>query len=117
MRHRLSRAGDRQLNCCLHTMAITQLQRDCPGRTYYLRKRADGKSHKEALRCLKRRLSDVVYRCLIRDADQQNGAGPGGRQGAIRTPARPAQPLPPALRTSHFPKPPRPTLQPDPRST
>jgi transposase len=33
-------------------MAITQLQRDCPGRTYYLRKRADGKSHKEALRCL-----------------------------------------------------------------
>jgi len=33
VRHRLSRAGDRQLNCCLHTMAITQLQRDCPGRT------------------------------------------------------------------------------------
>ena len=60
VRHRLSRAGDRQLNCCLHTMAITQLQRDCPGRTYYLRKRADGKSHKEALRCLKRRLSDVL---------------------------------------------------------
>jgi len=82
VRHRLSRAGDRQLNCCLHTMAFTQLQRDCPGRTYYLRKRADGKSHKEALRCLKRRLSDVVYRCLIRDADQQNGAGPGGHQGA-----------------------------------
>jgi len=81
VRHRLSRAGDRQLNCCLHTMAITQLQRDCPGRSYYLRKRADGKSHKEALRCLKRRLSDVVYRCLIRDADQQNGAGPGGHQG------------------------------------
>ena len=45
VRHRLSRAGDRQLNCCLHTMAITQLQRDSPGRTYYLRKRADGKSH------------------------------------------------------------------------
>ena len=82
VRHRLSRAGDRQLNCCLHTMAITQLQRDCPGRSYYLRKRADGKSHKEALHCLKRRLSDVVYRCLIRDADQQNGAGPGGHQGA-----------------------------------
>src|SRR5690242_1817555 len=48
VRHRLSRAGDRQLNCCLHTMAITQLQRDCPGRAYYLRKRASGKSHKEA---------------------------------------------------------------------
>jgi transposase len=82
VRHRLSRAGDRQLNCCLHTMAITQLQRDNPGRTYYQRKRAAGKSHKEALRCLKRRLSDTVYRCLIRDTDQQNGAGPGGHQGA-----------------------------------
>ncbi|HXA13210.1 MAG TPA: IS110 family transposase, partial [Mycobacterium sp.] len=34
-RHRLSRAGDRQLNCCLHTMAITQIARDTPGRTYY----------------------------------------------------------------------------------
>jgi transposase len=82
VRHRLSRAGDRQLNCCLHTMAITQIQRDSPGRAYYLRKRADGKSHKEALRCLKRRLSDAVYRCLIRDAEQQNGAGPRGHQGA-----------------------------------
>jgi transposase len=82
VRHRLSRAGDRQLNCCLHTMAITQTQRDSPGRAYYLRKRADGKSHKEALRCLKRRLSDAVYRCLIRDAEQQNGADPGGHQGA-----------------------------------
>ncbi|WP_346280328.1 IS110 family transposase [Pseudonocardia sp.] len=82
VRHRLSRAGDRQLNCCLHTMAITQIQRDSPGRAYYLRKRADGKSHKEALRCLKRRLSDAVYRCLIRDAEQQNGADPGGHQGA-----------------------------------
>lgn len=76
VRRRLSRTGDRQLNYCLHTMAITQLHRDCPGRTYYLRKRAEG-SHKEALRCLKRRLSDTLYRCLIRDADQQNGAGPG----------------------------------------
>jgi transposase len=82
VRHRLSRAGDRQLNCCLHTMAITQIQRDSPGRAYYLRKRASGKGHKEALRCLKRRLSDVVYRCLIRDADQPNAAGPGGHQGA-----------------------------------
>jgi transposase len=82
VRHRLSRAGDRQLNCCLHTMAITQLQRDCPGRAYYLRKRASGKSHKEALRCLKRRLSDVVYRRLVRDTDQRNGAGPRGHQGA-----------------------------------
>lgn len=47
VRHRLSRAGDRQLNCCLHTMAITQVRLDGPGRTYYQRKRADGKSHKK----------------------------------------------------------------------
>ncbi|MFD6060204.1 transposase [Rhodococcus wratislaviensis] len=40
VRHRLSRAGDRQLNCCLHTMAITQISRDTPGRAYYQRKRA-----------------------------------------------------------------------------
>lgn len=80
-RHRLSRAGDRQLNCCLHTMAISQIARDTPGRDYYRRKRAAGKSHREALRCLKRRLSDVVYRQLIRDAAKL-GAGPGGQPGA-----------------------------------
>jgi transposase len=63
-------------------MAVTQIQRDSPGRAYYLRKRASGKGHNEALRCLKRRLSDAVYRCLIRDAHQRNAAGPGGHQGA-----------------------------------
>jgi transposase len=82
IRHRLSRAGDRQLNCCLHTMAISQIQRDGPGRTYYLRKRADGKGKKEALRCLKRRLSDLVYRQLLRDAHNQTATGPGGQTGA-----------------------------------
>jgi transposase len=81
VRHRLSRAGDRQLNCCLHTMAISQIQRDCPGRHYYLRKRAAGKAHKEAMRCLKRRLSDVVYRQLVRDARAQT-TGSGGHQVA-----------------------------------
>jgi transposase len=82
VRHRLSRAGDRQLNCCLHTMAITQIRHDGPGRAYYQRKRASGKSHKEALRCLKRRLADLVYRQLIRDSTRQATAGPGGHQGA-----------------------------------
>lgn len=79
VRHRLSRAGDRQLNCCLHTMATTQIRHDGAGRTYYQRKRADGKSHKEALRCLKRRLSDIVYRRLLTDAAQ--ATSPGGHQG------------------------------------
>ncbi len=76
--HRLSRAGDRQLNYVLHTMAITQIRRATPGRAYYRRKRAAGKSHREALRCLKRRLSDVVYRQLLRDATPAVAAGPSG---------------------------------------
>jgi transposase len=82
VRHRLSRAGDRQLNFCLHIMAITQIRRDTPGRTYYQRKRAAGKSHKEALRCLKRRLSDTVYRHLQREARARSATGPGGHTGA-----------------------------------
>jgi transposase len=81
VRHRLSRAGDRQLNYCLHIMAITQIRRDTPGRAYYQRKRADGKSHKEALRCLKRQLSDVVYRQLGLDT-QTRATSPGGHTGA-----------------------------------
>jgi transposase len=69
VRHRLSRAGDRQLNYALHVIAITQIRRDTPGKIYYQAKRAAGKSHKEALRCLKRRLADVVYRTMIRDTE------------------------------------------------
>jgi transposase len=81
VRHRLSRAGDRQLNSCLHIMAITQIRHDTPGRAYYRQKRAAGKSHKEALRCLKRRLSDVVYRQLVADAARR-ATSPGGHAGA-----------------------------------
>jgi len=82
VRHRLSRAGDRQLNHALHIMAITQLAGDTTGRAYYPRKRAAGKSHKEALRCLKRRLSDVVYQQLVHDTESTMAAGLGGQQGA-----------------------------------
>jgi transposase len=81
VRHRLSRAGDRQLNYCLHIMAITQIRHNTPGRAYYQRKRAAGKSHKEALRCLKRRLSDVIYRQLVTDAARR-ATSPGGHVGA-----------------------------------
>jgi transposase len=66
-RHRLSRAGDRQMNYALHVMAMAK--RATPGRDYYQRKRAAGKTHKEAMRCLKRRLADVVYRTMIRDTE------------------------------------------------
>jgi transposase len=68
-RHRLSRAGDRQLNYALHVMAMAQIKRPTPGRDYYQRKRAAGKTHKEAMRCLKRRLADVVYRTMIHDTE------------------------------------------------
>ena len=67
VRHRLSRAGDPQLNYALHVMALAQIRYAGPGRDYYERKRAAGKSHKEAMRCLKRRLSDLVYRTMIND--------------------------------------------------
>ena len=68
VRHRLSRAGNRRLNHALHMMAVTQIrQLNSPGRGYYERKRLEGKTPKEALRCLKRRLSDVVYCQLVAD--------------------------------------------------
>jgi transposase len=76
IRHRLSRAGDRKLNHALYMMAMVQVRRPSAGQVYYQRKRAEGKSPKEALRCLKRRLSDAVYRCLLADQrDLQSGGG------------------------------------------
>ncbi len=69
VRHRLSRAGNRRLNHALHMMAVTQLrQTETLGRAYYERKRLEGKTPKEALRCLKRRLSDIVYYQLVADS-------------------------------------------------
>ena len=67
-RHRLNPRGDRQLNHAIHMAAVTQVGHDTPGRVYYLRKQADGKTRKEAMRCLKRRISDAVYARLIADA-------------------------------------------------
>ncbi len=56
-------------------MAITQIRHDTPGHAYYQRKRAAGKSHREALRCLKRQLSDAVY---PRTRRHQDLLGTGG---------------------------------------
>jgi len=75
IRHRLSRAGDRKLNHALYMMAMVQVRRPSAGQAYYRRKLAEGKSPKEALRCLKRRLSDAVYRCLIADQRLAVAAG------------------------------------------
>jgi transposase len=52
-RHRLDRGGNRQLNCALHRIAITQSRVHPPARAYLERKQAEGKSRREALRCLK----------------------------------------------------------------
>jgi transposase len=83
-RHRLSRAGNRRINRVLHIMAVVQLRHDTPGRAYYRRRLADGKTPMEAMRALKRRLSDVVYRRMINDAKliRAAEAGPGGHPGA-----------------------------------
>jgi transposase len=59
IRHRLSRAGDRKLNHALYMMALAQVRRPSAGQAYYRRKLAEGKSPKEVLGCLKRRLSDA----------------------------------------------------------
>jgi transposase len=69
VRHRLSRAGNRRINHALHMMAVTQIRNPgTTGRQYYERKRSEGKTPKEALRCLKRRLSDLVYCQLVADS-------------------------------------------------
>ena len=83
-RHRLSRLGNRRINRVLHIMAIVQLRHDTPARAYYRRRVAEGKTTMEALRALKRHLSDVVYKQMLRDAKQasKNGTGPGGHVGA-----------------------------------
>ena len=85
-RHRLSRAGNRRVNHMIHIAAVTQLRLNTDGRAYYRRKRAEGKKPMEALRCLKRRISDAIYRQLVADQQrtsaQQVNAGPGGHCGA-----------------------------------
>ena len=109
VRHRLSRAGNRRINHALHMMAVTQIRYPgTPGRLYYERKRTEGKTPKEALRCLKRRLSDLVYYQLIAD-----------RQGTINRCGSPTTPLPtrststsPASRSREAAPPPRPPHHP-----
>lgn len=64
-RHRLDRGGNRQLNCALHRIAVTQGRIHEPAQAYLDKKRAEGKSRMEALRCLKRQLARVVWRALL----------------------------------------------------
>jgi transposase len=67
-RHRLNLRGNRILNHAIHIAAVTQLRHDTTGRIYYRKKITEGKTPKEAIRALKRRISDAVYKALIADA-------------------------------------------------
>jgi transposase len=66
-RHRLNVTGNRRLNTAIHTIAVCQARDPGPGRTYYLRKIAEGKTPAEARRALKRRLTNVLYRHILKD--------------------------------------------------
>jgi transposase len=80
--HCVNLKGNRRLNHAIHMAAITRIRnRRSPGRAYYEPKLAEAKTNKAALRCLKRRISDVVYRQLLADAERQAKAGPGGQTG------------------------------------
>jgi transposase len=107
IRHRLSRAGNRRMNHVLHIAAVNQLRHDTEGRAYFRRKVAAGKTPMEAMRALKRRLSDVLYRHLVADAqtsgDAREEAGPGGHFGATQESS--AVDLPPNIDTSDKPLP------------
>ena len=74
------------MNHMIHIAAISQIRLDTNGRVYYRRKRAEGKKPLEAIRCLKRRISDAIYRQLLEDAQPIDidgpRAGPGGHCGA-----------------------------------
>ena len=104
----------------IHIAAVTQHRLDTEGRAYHRRKRAENKKPLEAMRCLKRRISDAIYRQLLADAQRtagdELGAGPGGHCGATQESS--AVDLPPHIDTSDqpLPGPATPTLQPPRRS-
>jgi transposase len=103
--YRLSRRGNRRLNHAIHMAAITQIHfAHSPGRAYYQRKRAEGKTPKEAIRALKRRISDLIYARLVADAMAAGTLkrGPGGQPGNVsKSSAAGSHPAKPALRKSH----------------
>jgi transposase len=105
--YRLSRRGNRQLNHAIHMAAVTQIRhRHSEGRAFYDRKVAEGKTPREALRALKRRVSDALYARMLHDARQaataMGGKGPGGQPGNDSVAcAAGSHPDTPTLRPSH----------------
>lgn len=66
-RVRLTRSGNRQINTAVHRIALTQIRLEGLGRAYYEKKKAEGMSNPEALRCLKRQLARTIFNHLITD--------------------------------------------------
>ena len=90
---RLSLRGNRRINHAIHMAAITQIRhRHSDGRAYYEKKLAEGKTHKEALRSRKRRISDAIFARLQADARQAAEASVTGREGNRGTTLHPARP-------------------------
>ena len=82
--NRLSRRGNRRASHAIHMAAVTQIrQKHSEGRAYYDKKLAEGKTPKEALRALKRQVSNAIFACLQADARRAaaRAKGPGGQQG------------------------------------
>ncbi len=82
--YRLSRRGNRRINHAIHMAAVTQVRhRHSEGRAYYDQKLDEGKTGKEALRSLKRQVSNAMFACLQADARRAaaHAGGPGGQQG------------------------------------
>lgn len=84
-RHRLDRGGNRQLNCALHRIAVTQSRVHPPARDFLARKQAEGKSNREALRCLKRHLIRRVWR-LLNDSEIDKSMKPVDTQRGLSVP-------------------------------
>ncbi len=90
---RLSRRGNRRLNHAVHMAAVTQVSHQASeGRAYYDRKVKEGKTIKEALRCLKRRISDAIFAHLVTDAKHKPRLSRRAREGKWGTALSPARP-------------------------
>lgn len=81
-RHWLNQGGNRQLHSVIHIATVTQIRYDGPGKLYLERKLTERKTNGEAMRALKRQLSDVIYRRLVADARRREAAR--GRQAGTR---------------------------------
>lgn len=82
-RLRLDRGGNRQLNCAFHRIAVTQSRMHDPAKDFLARKRAEGKSNREALRCLKRHLARRVWRLLNDSEIDRSVTTPDSQRGSL----------------------------------